>query len=682
MQGINRILEDVRYLKGVGPKRAGLLARLGIKNVRDLLYFFPRKYQDRRAVKKISQLNKDDQALIKGRVLLTSLKRSRKGMPIFEAVIDDGTGVILATWFNQPYLKDVIRKNQELLLYGKVDYYQRLRILSPEYELVEKEEEVTGILPVYTLTGNITQKFMRGLMRKTLDEYVHLMGEFLPYEVRERRNLLNRVVSLRNIHFPESEALLHQAQKRFAFEDIFLLQLVIARKRLKRKFFLPGISYIAGEDLRRAFKEVLPFELTADQEKVMIQIEKDMASPRPMNRLLQGEVGTGKTIIASYACVIAGRSGYQSAVMVPTEILAHQQYVKIGEILSQFDLEVGILVSGMDRKYHDEVLERLKSGDIDVVVGTHALIQEDVEFKKLGLVVIDEQHKFGVRQRELLKGKSNVPDCLYMTATPIPRTLALTLFGDLDISTMKEYPRGEKNVFTYWVNEEQRKDVYQFLKEMVENSAQGFVVCPRIEEHPRGEVRNIQEVFNEICFILGREKVAVLHGEMSTEEKNRVITEFQRGEKKVLVSTIVIEVGIDVPDASIMIVESADRFGLSQLHQLRGRIGRAGQVSYCILIAEPRTSEGRKRLQALVSEDDGFRISEQDLEIRGAGELLGERQHGFIDIKLRNVNQQIQLLNIAREEAFSILKKDPHLDSKVNLPLKKELKIRFPSLEF
>ena len=682
MQEINKVLQDIRYLKGVGPKRAKFLARLGIRSIRDLLYFFPRKYQDRRLIKKISTLTPGEKVLIKGKVIVTSLKRSQKGMPIFEAVIDDGSGIVLATWFNQPYLKDVIHKSQELLLYGKVDYYQGLRILSPEYELVEKENQVTGILPIYTVSGNLTQKFMRSMMRKVLDDYAHLLGEFLPYEIRQRQGLLNRIVALRNIHFPESEQLLYQAQKRFAFEEVFLLQLVIGRKRLKRKFFIQGISYSSNKELRQAFKKVLPFELTSDQEKVMMQIEKDMASPRPMNRLLQGEVGTGKTIIASYACLIAGKNGYQSAIMVPTEILAHQQYIKIAEILSRFGVEVGILISGMDKKYRQEMLEKLKSGEIDVIVGTHALIQEEVEFNKLGLVVIDEQHKFGVKQRELLKQKGKVPDCLYMTATPIPRTLALTLFGDLDISTMKEYPKGEKNVFTYWVSEDRRKDVYQFLKEMVNNSAWAFVVCPRIEEHPQGKVRNVNEVFWEVCSLVGREKVALLHGGMSSGEKNKVISEFQEGKKKVLVTTIVIEVGIDVPDASVMIIESADRFGLSQLHQLRGRIGRAGQPSYCILIADPKTLEGRRRLQAVVWEEDGFKISEQDLEIRGAGELLGEKQHGFIDIKLRDVNRQIQLLNIARDEAFKLLKKDPHLKSKINIYLKEELQLRFSELEF
>ncbi|HDI45834.1 MAG TPA: ATP-dependent DNA helicase RecG [Candidatus Omnitrophica bacterium] len=682
MQEINKVLQDIRYLKGVGPKRAKFLARLGIRSIRDLLYFFPRKYQDRRLIKKISTLTPGEKVLIKGKVIVTSLKRSQKGMPIFEAVIDDGSGIVLATWFNQPYLKDVIHKSQELLLYGKVDYYQGLRILSPEYELVEKENQVTGILPIYTVSGNLTQKFMRSMMRKVLDDYAHLLGEFLPYEIRQRQGLLNRIVALRNIHFPESEQLLYQAQKRFAFEEVFLLQLVIGRKRLKRKFFIQGISYSSNKELRQAFKKVLPFELTSDQEKVMMQIEKDMASPRPMNRLLQGEVGTGKTIIASYACLIAGKNGYQSAIMVPTEILAHQQYIKIAEILSRFGVEVGILISGMDKKYRQEMLEKLKSGEIDVIVGTHALIQEEVEFNKLGLVVIDEQHKFGVKQRELLKQKGKVPDCLYMTATPIPRTLALTLFGDLDISTMKEYPKGEKNVFTYWVSEDRRKDVYQFLKEMVNNSAWAFVVCPRIEEHPQEKVRNVNEVFWEVCSLVGREKVALLHGGMSSGEKNKVISEFQEGKKKVLVTTIVIEVGIDVPDASVMIIESADRFGLSQLHQLRGRIGRAGQPSYCILIADPKTLEGRRRLQAVVWEEEGFKISEQDLEIRGAGELLGEKQHGFIDIKLRDVNRQIQLLNIARDEAFKLLKKDPHLKSKINIYLKEELQLRFSELEF
>lgn len=674
------LLQDIRFVKGIGPKRAKKFLRLGIKTIKDLLYFFPRRYEDRRVVSKISESGPNQIVTLMGDVVATNLRRTRRGLSIFEAAVDDGTGIIVATWFNQPYLKDLVKKNQRLLLYGKIDYYKGLRILCQDYEILEGQAVNLGILPVYPLTAKLNQRFMRKLIKNTLQAYAHILGDFLPYDIRERQGLLNRVKAMRNIHFPENEDLLYSAQKRFAFEEVFLLQIAVGIKRLKRKYFVQGISHRFDYDLRQRFKQILPFELTRDQEKAFDQIEKDMVSLRPMNRLVQGEVGSGKTMVACYACLIAGNSGSQTAIMVPTEILAQQQYVKIGELLSKFDLEVGILISGMDKKYRQEVIDGIKNGTIDVVIGTHALIQEGIEFKNLGLVIIDEQHKFGVKQREILRQKGKVPDYLIMTATPIPRTLALTLFGELDISTIKESPYGEKNINTYWVPEEIRESVYEFVKEMVSKDWQGFVVCPRIEYDLEEEITAVQKVYQEVKQLLGENKVLLLHGKMSADEKKKIVEKFYTGEFKVLVSTIVIEVGIDVPDASFLIIEQADRFGLSQLHQLRGRIGRLGQQSYCILIADPKTESATKRLEAMVHIEDGFRISEQDLDIRGPGELFGLRQHGFLDIQFKNLINQMDLLNQARQEAFNLLKKDPYLNATFNKSLKEEFLTRYSHL--
>ncbi|MDP8233938.1 MAG: ATP-dependent DNA helicase RecG [Candidatus Saelkia tenebricola] len=681
MQVGNKILtEDIRFLKGVGPKRAIDFSRIGVRTIRDLIYLFPHRYEDRRWIQNISNLKINQVSTVRGRVVVTSLRRSRRGMGIFEAAVDDGTGIVLATWFNQSYLKDVIKKDVDILVYGKIDYYKKLRIISSDYEIIDGDEPDLGIVSVYPLSGKLNQKIMRKLIKGILDEFLSGLGEFIPYDIRMRFGLINRVKAMRNIHFPQDENIIYQARKRFAFEEIFLLQLAIGIKRLKRKYFSKGISHKFDFDLKKRFKDVLPFELTSDQDKVLERIEKDMSSSQPMNRLVQGEVGTGKTIVASYGALLTASGGYQAALMVPTEVLAQQQYIKISEMLSGFNVEVGLLISGMDKQYKQEIKEGLSKGEISVVVGTHALLQEDVEFRNLGLVVIDEQHKFGVKQREVLKQKGKIADYLIMTATPIPRTLALTLFGDMDISTIKEHPRGERNINTYWVSDEKRGNVYGFLRDMVKKGAQGFIVCPCIEDNPKNENKAVEKIYKEAKELLGTEEVLLLHGRMSSENKKDIIEKFQKGNVKVLVSTIVIEVGIDIPDASIMIIEDANRFGLSQLHQLRGRIGRSGQDAYCVLIADPKTEEATKRLDAMVNIDDGFTMSEEDLKIRGSGEFFGFKQHGFTDIKFQNISGQIDLLEQAQQEAFQLLGKDPSLKTPVNKELRKELNCRFPQI--
>jgi len=502
-------------------------------------------------------------------------------------------------------------------------------------------------------------------------------GQLIPDFIINRYSIMGRVDALINLHLPQDIDITEKARYRLAFEDIFMIQIAIGMKRVKRRFLEQGVSHNFTPDTMLDFKNALPFGLTEAQERVLRNIEKDMRAPSPMNRLLQGEVGTGKTVVAAYASLLSASGNYQTAIMVPTEILAQQQYVKISEFLSPFNIETGLLIGGLEKDCRREIVGDIASGEISVVVGTHALLQEDVEFNNLGLIVVDEQHKFGVQQRRILKKKGSAPDYLIMTATPIPRTLALTIFGDMDISTIRETPFGEKKISTYWVGTKRRRYVYSFLKELVDSGAQGFMVCPRIEES-EDELRNVQEAYRDLESLLGPDRVALLHGKMSGEDKKKIIDEFKKGEISVLVSTIVIEVGIDVPDASIIIIEDADRFGLSQLHQLRGRVGRASQNAYCILLADPKTGEAYKRLNAIVSIEDGFRISEEDLKIRGSGEILGIRQHGFISTEsLQLAYQNADLLESIRGEAFELLERDPFLKDLANRALAEELKSRF-----
>ncbi|MDP8216039.1 MAG: ATP-dependent DNA helicase RecG [Candidatus Kaelpia imicola] len=677
MQEVNNLFNDIRYIKGVGPKRALDFNRIGVSSLRDLFYLFPRRYEDRRIIKKISELKPGDRAAIRGEVRLTHLRRSRRNRPIYEAVVDDGSSSIHVSWFNQPYLKNVVKKGSDIILYGKVNFYRGLRMNSPDYEILTSGDPDMGIVAVYPLSGRLTQKFIRKLVRDQLERYRGKIKEFMPDFIIKNYSIISRVDALINLHLPQNIDTIEKARYRLAFEDIFMIQLAIGMKRVKRKFLKQGISHNFTPDTMLDFKNVLPFDLTEAQERVLRRIEKDMLSQSSMNRLLQGEVGTGKTVVAAYASLLGASGGYQTAIMVPTEILAQQQYIRILEFLSPFNIETGLLVGGLKKDSNREIKRDIAVGEISVVVGTHALLQEDVKFNNLGLVIVDEQHKFGVQQRRILKKKGSTPDYLTMTATPIPRTLALTIFGDMDISTIRETPFGERKINTYWVGTERRRYVYGFLKELVDSGAQGFMVCPRIEDS-EDELRNVEEVYRELKSFLGPDRVALLHGKMDGEDKKRIVDEFKKGEISVLVSTVVIEAGIDVPDASIIIIEDADRFGLSQLHQLRGRVGRASQNAYCILLADPKTDEARRRLNAMVNIEDGFRISEEDLKIRGSGEILGIRQHGFISTEsLQLAYQNLDLLESIKGEAFELLERDPFLEDSANRPLAEELRSRF-----
>ncbi len=677
MQEVNNLSKDIRYIKGVGPKRALDFNRLGVSSLRDLLYLFPRRYEDRSTIKKISELQVGDIAAIKGEIRFTYLRRSKRNRPIYEVTVDDGSSSIHISWFNQPYLKNVIKEGSNIVLYGKVDFYKGLRMNSPDYEILISKDPDLGFVAIYPLSGSLTQKFIRKLISEQLDIYKDKLRDFIPDSIIKKYSIMDRGDALVSLHLPENIDLAKEARRRLVFEDMFMIQLAIGMKRVKRKFIKQSVSRSFPPDMILNFKSVLPFELTASQEVVLRKIEKDMLSKSPMNRLLQGEVGTGKTVVAAYASLLGVFGGHQVAIMVPTEILAQQQYVKITEFLSPFNIETELLLGGLKKDCREDIKRDIASGKISVVVGTHALLQEDVKFNNLGLVVVDEQHKFGVQQRRALKKKGVAPDYLIMTATPIPRTLALTVFGDMDISTIRETPFGDKKINTYWVGSERREDVYNFLKELVDSGAQGFMVCSRIEDS-EDELRNVEDVYRELKSFLGPDRVASLHGKMDGVDKNKIVDEFKRGKISVLVSTSVIEVGIDVPDASIIIVEDADWFGLTQLHQLRGRVGRTSQDAYCILLANPKTDEAYRRLNAIVSIEDGFKISEEDLKIRGSGEILGIRQHGFISSEsLQVAYQNLDLLESIRGEVFEIIERDPSLKDLANRSLIEELGSRF-----
>ncbi|MCM8778593.1 MAG: ATP-dependent DNA helicase RecG [Candidatus Omnitrophica bacterium] len=677
---------SAQYVKGVGPKRFKDLQRLGINSVYDLLYLFPKRYEDRREFKPISQLEPGKTETICGEIIQTNLKMARRGIPIFEIILTDGTGIISAVWFNQPYLKKILKEGEKVILYGKVETFLKPQINSPEFEIVEEEKKISlnmgRIVPIYPLSGKLTQRILRSIIYETVKQYAHKLSEFVPYDIRRRNNLPNIVEAVNWIHFPENLGKKELARKRFVFEEFFLLQLGIGMKRIKEKIFKAGISHKIDRELFNLFVERIPFKLTESQIRVIREIEEDMARPKPMQRLLQGEVGSGKTIIACYALLLTVNNGYQGALMAPTEILAEQHFINLSNLFIPLGINVGLLVSGIPQQMKERIKEELREGELEIIVGTHSLIEEDVVFKKLGLVVIDEQHKFGVLQRKKMQDKGLNPDCLIMTATPIPRTLALTLYGDLDISTLYELPKGRGKVSTYWVSEEKRNEVYNFIKEQIKQGRQAFIIYPLIEESENRDVKSALQMYEDLKNDSFREfKVGLLHGRLPIEEKNRVMHDFKRGKIDILVSTIVIEVGIDVPNVTVIVVENAERFGLAQLHQLRGRIGRGEHPSYCILFSSAKNEEAQQKITALVRTQNGFKISEEDLKIRGPGEFFGLRQHGFPEIRVGDILKDMQVLESARKEAFSLLRYDPELNSSKHKILLENLKQRFPHLD-
>ena len=676
---------SVRYLKGIGPKRAEIFSSLGISTVEDLLYYFPRRYEDRRNLATISTLKEGQIQTIKARVLVKGERRSfrRRAFSITEMAVEDDTGKIFCVWFNQPYIKNYFANAETVILHGKVERYgKRLQMANPEFEIVSEEEEplcVNRIVPIYTLPHGFTQRHLRHLIKHALDEYLPKLQDSLSFEIRSKNNLLNLAQALLNIHFPDSDELRKQAYERLAFEEFFIFQLPLILRKLKRKEKL-GIAHKIDDKFNSEFIKSLPFELTGAQKKAVEEIKLDMMKPQAMQRLLQGDVGSGKTVVALIAAAFAVGGGYQAAFMVPTEILAKQHYMKIGS--QNKKLRITLLTGSLSAKEKEKAYQDIREGRVDIVVGTHALLEEGVVFKKLGLVVIDEQHKFGVSQRALLPKKGPNPDVLIMTATPIPRTLAITLYGDLDISVINELPPGRIPVKTMHFAPPEISKAYDLAKEELKKGRQAYVIYPVIEESYVLDMQGAKKMFTWLKNNEFKDyRLGIIHGKIKEDEQDATMLKFKEGKIDLLVSTTVLEVGIDIPNATCMIIENAERFGLSQLHQLRGRIGRGAEASVCILISEAGSPESSLRMAAMVRFSDGFRISEEDLKIRGPGEFFGRRQHGLSELRIGDPLAQMHLLKAARDEAIKLLNHDPDLRERQNILLKNKLLKRFPEYE-
>jgi ATP-dependent DNA helicase RecG len=679
---------SVQFIKGVGPAKKKLLSNLGIDSLEDLFYFFPRRYEDRRKMTTINQIKLGEWQTIAGKVLSFTGRRSwYTKKHVTEVMINDGTGNLYCVWFNQPFLERYFKTAGKIVLYGKVDIYKgRLQMISPEYEFVEEGEDenlsLGRIVPVYSLTRGITQRFLRKIIRYSLDQFKDSLEDELPIPLRNKHKLYNLKRSIENIHFPQTSEDQESALKRISFEEFFFFQVSIILRRLS-KIQKRGIQHRLTDAQALKFVHGFPFQLTSAQTRVIAQLRDDMSQSKPMLRLLQGDVGSGKTIVALFGCYNAFVNGHQSAFMSPTEILARQHYENILHLIESGllrGLRLELLVSSLKEKEKELILHKIKNGEVDLVVGTHALINEEVVFKNLSFVVIDEQHKFGVRQRSLLSEKGTNPDILIMTATPIPRTLCITLYGDLDLSILDELPKNRGVIATKLFHEEDSKEVYELVRREIQNGSQAYIVYPIIEESEKSDLKAAQVMYKQFAQEEFKDyKIALIHGQMDRKKAKGIMQDFKEKKIDLLVSTTILEVGVDIPNATVMVIEHADRFGLAQLHQLRGRIGRGMKESYCFLIADPQNEEGLKRLEVISSTQDGFKIAEADLLIRGPGRFFGRHQHGLNELKVANPVTQLDILELARKEAKAIAQEDPQLNKPDYQNIKKIIKRRYPT---
>jgi ATP-dependent DNA helicase RecG len=570
---------------------------------------------------------------------------------------------------------------QKVMLYGRIELHKRLQISHPVCEIICDDEdnrslEIGRIVPIYSITKDLSQKYMKKCVFNAMAGYLKAIDDPLPTYLRGRKRLVDTKFAIENIHFPVSFDNLEKAYKRLVFEEFFILQIALALKKESQD--IEGIEHKVREGLLVEFEKMFPFEFTPDQKKCIDEIKKDMAKVKPMYRLLQGDVGSGKTVVAMYSLLVAVKGGYQAVIMAPTEVLARQHYYTISEIMMPLGIDVRLLIGGLDEKTKSAIRKETDAGDVDIIVGTHAVFQEGMKYKNIGLIVIDEQHKFGVEQRKLLKAKGESADTLVMTATPIPRSLALTVYGDMDLSFLKCKPVMQKPVSTYWVDEISREKVYSFIKEQVGEGRQVFIVYPRVKDDGRGTSVSAESMYSELKNnIFPDLSVGLVHGQMKAVSKENAMADFKTKKFKILVTTTLVEVGVDVPNATVMLVEQAHRYGLAQLHQLRGRIGRGKHDSYCLLMGDIKTEMSKERIDAIRTMDDGFEIAEKDLDIRGPGEFLGNRQSGLPELRFGNIIRDHNLMQEAREEAFRIVKEDPKLDDPRHVVIKKEIKERF-----
>ncbi len=655
-----KIDDSLTDLKGIGPKRAETLGRLGLFSLRDMLYFFPREHYDLREAKSIDSLIHGEYAVVKVEEIeppkVSYPVINGRRTPLITAVISDGTGKLRLSWFNQPYIRKSIPEFANGFVHGRIDMSRGKVMVNASFCPAPP-----GMLPVYPLTRGLGQSSMRSSVKSVMYGLSGCYGETLPEKLRMEHGLCQLGFALENLHFPINPEALALAKRRLSFENVLYFSVLLEAMR-KKTFFASGIPFDTAGTLRE-FTSMLSFKPTDGQYSVMNEIEKDMASPKPMNRLIQGDVGSGKTVLAFYAMYIAVKNGYQAALMAPTALLAEQHYSKLSEM---FGDKVALLTSGMKRSAQRETMERIENGFASYIVGTHSLLEGVVKFNDLGVVITDEQHRFGVRERAVFGRKGSCADVLIMSATPIPRTLSLILYGDLDVSRLMELPKGRKPVITRYVPPEKRDDMYQYIESQVFiRGIQAFVVCPMIEDND--EVKYAYSAESVYAELSGRMKIKVelVHGRMKADKRDEIMKRFRDGMIDVLVSTTVIEVGVDVPNACIMVVESSERFGLAQLHQLRGRVGRSDKESFCFLLSESRSEAAAERIKNLVESSDGFCIAEKDLETRGPGELLGQRQHGSSKFINAFLLSDMNTLNEARDAAFKLIKSKDTEDKKL-----------------
>jgi len=670
--------KDVKFIKGVGPARAKLLNSLGIFTLSDLITYFPRDYEDRGKPKNIAEVEEGEEVLIEAICVSKMMeKRIRKNMVIYKLTVRDETGLCHITWFNQKYLKNRFKLGETYKFFGKAQ--KRIGFIemnSPVFDSEHTNKNTGKIIPLYPLTYNLSQNVIRQIMENALKEVNEELKETMPEYLLKEYSLDDINKAIQGIHFPENFEEYNKAKKRLVFEELLVMQLALLNLKTKYSVNKKGIEFDKNVKMSCVI-EKLPFNLTKAQTRVLEEIDKDMESENPMNRLLQGDVGSGKTAVSIVAAYKAVKSGYQVAMMAPTAILSKQHLKNFENILSQFNIKCELLVSGTPKKQKEDILNRLQNGEIDILIGTHSLLEENVVFKNLGLAITDEQHRFGVRQRSIINNKGESPDVLVMTATPIPRTLALILYGDLDISIIDELPPNRKKIDTFAVTKGMEERVNSFIKKQLDEGRQCYIVCPLVEESEEIDAKSVLELFEKYKEIFAEYTVEYLHGKLRPKEKDEIMERFKSGETQILISTTVIEVGVDVPNSNIMIIENAERFGLATLHQLRGRVGRGSYKSYCILKYQGNSQNIRERMKVMTETNNGFIISEKDLELRGSGEFFGTRQHGLPELKIANLFEDIEMLKSIQSVAIKIMEEDPNLEKEKNILLRKQIEKKF-----
>ena len=675
-------LEDIPT-KYITAKQLSNLKSLGINTVYDLIYYFPRAYDDRTNIKKIGELKFNEYVVIKANVMSVVNLTVRSGKKIVKAMVSDGTGIMEILWFGMPYIKKSLKIGEEYLFIGQTKKSTVFQLINPEYKLFSGQQKVSEseILPIYSSNKNITQNSLRKLVEKFLVNFLNYFEENIPKELVKEYKIMERKSAIKNIHYPVSMKEIEEAKRRFAIEELLILELGI----LKNRFIIENSNSknyeVEGKKEKvREFLSQLTFNLTNAQKKVIKEIYDEISNGKIVNRLIQGDVGSGKTVVAMVMLIYMAENGYQGALMAPTEILANQHYLGIKERLEKIGLRVELLTSSIKGKKKNEILDGIANGDIDIVIGTHSLIEDDVIFKKLGLIVIDEQHRFGVNQRNKLREKGFLGNLLVMSATPIPRSLALSIYGDLDLSIIDELPPGRTPIKTKWIaNDEDLEKMYNFIYKKVNDGNQAYFVAPLIETSDKMALKSVDKVSEEIERKFSNKKIGIIHGKMKAKEKDEVMLKFKNKEYDILIATTVIEVGIDVPASTIMTIYNAERFGLSALHQLRGRVGRGSKQSYCFLISNSITENSKQRLSIMEETEDGFRIAEEDLKLRNSGEIFGLRQSGFSDLKFIDIIYDVKTIKLVRDECIKYLKE--HKGEIENVYLKYDIEQKFSDIQ-